>query len=96
MANVHPPTVRIIFLKKGDLCRVAMGPSCAAHTCSGRGAKNKKKQKIGIHLLAFRLNRDDKFSHSTKTTTATANISQNPVRDVRYRNRASSLTAIES
>lgn len=27
IAKVHPPTVRSISLKKGDLCRVVMGPS---------------------------------------------------------------------
>lgn len=43
IAKVHPPTVRSISLKKGDLCRVVMGPSCANHTCSGRGAKEKRQ-----------------------------------------------------
>ena len=43
IAKVHPPTVSSISLKKGDLCRVVMGPSCANHTCSGRGAKEKRQ-----------------------------------------------------
>jgi len=50
IANVHPPTVRMMSLKKGDLCRVVMGPSCAAHTCSGRGAEKKNATQIKQYL----------------------------------------------
>lgn len=42
IANVHPPAVRIISLKKGDRSNVLTGPSCASKTISGLGAEIKK------------------------------------------------------
>jgi len=46
IANVHPPAVRIISLKNGDLSKVLIGPSCASKITSGLGAVNIDKIKM--------------------------------------------------
>ena len=43
IANVHPPTVRMISLKNGDLSKVFIGPSCASKITSGLGAARDKQ-----------------------------------------------------